>query len=149
MDFIGIKTFGVGDSAEEQVNKVLEEVNELFAEVHDKERFNYVAIADEAIDTVVAIANLLRMLGITYSDVQDAIKRVNSRNDERYCSDFILMGEEGFVVGFTCSEYIQVVYSSKRDATLRFSTFKEGMRAKNLLHDYNITVDVIPYATHP
>lgn len=149
MDFIGINTFEVGDSAEEQVKKVLEEVNELFAEVHDKERFNYVAIADEAIDTVVAVANLLRMLGITNSDVQDAIKRVNSRNDERYCTDFILMGEEGFVVGFTCSNYIQVAYSSEKDNALRFSTFKEGMRAKILLRDYNTVVDVIPYATHP
>lgn len=150
MDFIGISNFDSRCGYEDQAKKVQEEANELLDEVCTPMRLNYTRILDEAADTVVAVSNLLFVLGISQESVNEAIERANRRNADRGRLGYAIKMDDCYLsnASFGAKGLIaQVTEDGKY--ILRFDSQENAQLMADLLYNLGIEADVVPYAPHP
>lgn len=149
MDFIGIETFTVEDSLDAQVKKVLEEANELFAEIHNRHVYEREAIVSEAIDTVTAVANVLACIHTAQDTVDEAIIDCNARNAERGRLGYVIRCEHGYIsnVNFG-SKGSLVQFADDSKYALRFDYHENAQLMSDLLFNLGTETVVVPYAAN-
>lgn len=147
MDFIGIRNFDSRCGYEEQAEKVREEANELLNEVCTPLRLNYTRIVDEAADTVVAVSNLLFVLGISQELANEAIERANRRNAERDRLGYAIKMNGGHLsnVNFGYKGVLAQVSEDWR-CIISFDNRENAQLLADLLYNMGIEADVDPYA---
>lgn len=143
MDFIGIETF------DGQAKKVLEEANELFAEIHNRESYDFERILDEAADTVCAVANLLMRYRVGQDAVSAAVARYNRRNEERGRLGFVLLADSGFVQSIAIDTELSVFYSLLPSKAMHFEAREAAKAVQEMLSAFGYETVVTNYAAHP
>ena len=150
MDFIGISNFDNRCGYEEQAKKVQEEANELLDEVCTPLRLNYTRIADKAADTVVAVSNLLFVLGISQEFANEAIERANRRNSARGRLGYAIKMDDGYLsnVNFGANGALTQITEDDKCA-LRFDSHENAQLMADCLYNLGAETVVVPYAAHP
>ena len=150
MDFIGIETFKTGCTPEQQARKVQEEADELFAEIHNVICLDYSRIVEEGIDTIVAVANLFHLLGFKDQRISDGIKKINRNNADRDRLGYVIVRDGEYIsnVSFGAKGVLAQVAEDKAYA-LRFDNRENAQLMADLLFNFGVEADVIPYAAHP
>ena len=150
MDFIGIETFKTGYTPEQQARKVQEEADELFAEIHNVIHMDYSRVLDEGMDTIVAVANLFNLLGFKDQRISEGVKGVNRRNADRDRLGYVVVSNDDYIsnVSFGAKGILAQVAEDKAYA-LRFDNRENAQLMADLLFNFGVEADVIPYAPHP